>query len=77
MMVKEDKGSGAIEAADLPDLGNLSKIAAESVCPSGAGAGKHVAEPKASLAQSGKGRPAGESSELYIGDFCIALLEAA
>src|SRR6516225_7389608 len=33
-------------AAELPDLGSLSKIAAQSLRPSGAGAGKHVAEPK-------------------------------
>src|SRR5215472_15654413 len=77
LMVKKEKGSDAIEAAELPDLGSLSKIAAQSVRPSGGGAGKHVAEPKASLAQSRKGKPAGESSELYIGDSRIALLEAA
>ena len=39
--------------------------------PKGRQSRKHVAEPKASLAQSGKGRPAGKSSELHIGDFCV------
>lgn len=29
------------------------------------------------LPQCRKGRPAGKSSELYIGDFCTALVEAA